>query len=243
MGKQIGTYNFTGKLGSVVGMKGKSGNAYVRTLVTPANPKTAAQTDQRVKMSLAGQMSKLVPQALLVGMSNNKRMRRPNFTGNIARNAVVTTVNDQRAAKIDPALVLFSDGIAESFDENNLTVTPQDNKVNITALRDIFDETNVVSVIVVAAFADANGSVVNIASVTITSASLTSAIMAPAGYSRVNVYYIPVVMAEGSDNVSYQHVISMLAQDASYQTLATISATGSIEYRRSVYLSTLTPGA
>lgn len=242
MAKQFSTFQFVGKVGTLVGMKGKNGSAYIRTLVTPSNPKTAAQTDQRVKMSLAGQMSKLTPQALLVGMSNDKRMRRPNFTGNIARNAVVTTVNNQRAAKIDPALVLFSDGTAAPLTERP-TVNTRPDSIAVEVATTVFDNTGVVSVIAVAAFADANGRVVNINSGTITENQTTARIAAPDGYSRVNVYYIPVMMAEGTDNVSYQRVINMLQQDASYQALATISATGSIVYRRSVFLSTYTPGA
>lgn len=242
MAKQFSTFQFTGKVGTLVGMKGKNGSAYIRTLVTPANPKTSAQTDQRVKMSLAGQMSKLTPQALLVGMSNDKRMRRPNFTGNIARNAVVTTINDQRAAKIDPALVLFSDGPAAVVESNPMEVTAKTAVVEFIVEGKVF-EGDIVSLIIVAAFADANGRVVNIGSTTATQNSLSPEIAAPNGYSRVNVYYIPVVMAEGTDNVSYQRVVNMLAQDASYQALATISATGSIVYRRSEFLSTYTPGA
>lgn len=242
MAKQFSTFQFTGKVGTIVGMKGKGGSAYIRTLVTPANPKTAAQTDQRVKMSLAGQMSKLTQQALLVGMSNDKRMRRPNFTGNIARNAVVTTIDGQRAAKIDPALVLFSDGPAAVVEANPMTVTAKAAAVEFIVADKVFAK-DIVSLIIVAAFADANGRVVSIGNATATENSLSTEIAAPTGYSRVNVYYIPVVMAEGTDSVSYQRVITMLQQDASYQALATISATGSIEYRRSEFLSTYTPGA
>lgn len=240
MAKQFSTFQFTGKVGTLVGMKGKGGSAYIRTLVTPANPKTAAQTDQRVKMSLAGQMSKLTPQALLVGMSDEKRMRRPNFTGNIARNAVVTTIDNQRAAKIDPALVLFSDGAAAMVNAGNITVTANTSDLAVEVDASEFSS-NVVSLIIVAAFADANGKVVNIASSTATANETRMTINAPTGYSRVNVYYIPIEMAEGTDNVSYQRVVNMLALDASYQAIATISATGSIVYRRSEFLSTYTP--
>lgn len=240
MAKQFSTFQFTGKVGTLVGMKGKGGTAYIRTLVTPSNPKTAAQTDQRVKMSLAGQMSKLTPQALLVGMSNDRRMRRPNFTGNIARNAVVSVVDNQRAAKIDPALVLFSDGAAAIIDSNAITVTADATKVAFAIDREVFAN-DVVSLIAVAAFADKDGRVVNISPATFTFEQPTGNIAAPGSYSQVNVYYIPVVMAEGTDNVTYQHVVTMLETDASYQALATMSATGSIVYRRSEFLNTYAP--
>ena len=241
MAKQFSTFQFVGKVGTLVGMKGKNGSAYIRTLVTPSNPKTAAQTDQRVKMSLAGQMSKLTPQALLIGMSSDRRMRRPNFTSNIVRNAVVTTVNNQRAAKIDPALVLFSDGAAAVMtDTPNVRASASSVTASLSASE--FNASGLVSVIIVAAFADANNRVVSIANATLTATVDSVEIIAPAGYSRVNVYYIPIVMAEGTDNVSYQRVIDMLAADASYQALATISASGSIVYRRSVYMNSYTPG-
>lgn len=242
MGKQFSTFKFLGKVGGFVGMKGSNGNAYIRTLVTPTNPKTSAQTDQRVKMSLAGQMSKLTPQALIVGMSKDRRMRRPYFTGNIARNAVVTTIDNQRAAKINPALVLFSDGAAAQVDSSNITVSAKAASVDISMGNEVFAN-NIVSMIMVATFADANGRVVNIANGTVTANNLGIEIAAPAGYSRVNVYYIPVEMAEGTDNVSYQRVVNLLTQDSSYQALATIAATGSIVYRRSVYINSYTPGA
>lgn len=242
MGKIEGIFQFTGKVGQVVGMKGRDGRNYSRIMLKPVNPKTTGQTDQRVKMSLAGLMSKLTPASLIVGMASDKRTRRERFTANIARNAVVTTIDDQRAAKIDPALVLFSDGAAAQVNASDITVTSTAADITVETGNKMFEK-DVVSLLIVAAFANANGQVVNISSVTLTANTLSGVIAAPTGYSRVNVYYIPVVMAEGTDNVTYQRVVNMLAQDASYQALATISATGSIVYRRSEYLSSYTPGA
>lgn len=242
MAKQFSTFQFVGKVGTLVGMKGKNGSAYIRTLVTPSNPKTAAQTDQRVKMSLAGQMSKLTPQALLVGMSNDKRMRRPNFTGNIARNAVVTTVNNVLTAKIDPALVSFSEGATYPLGFDALTVTAQANSV-VVAGRNVFPSETVTAIIAIAAFADANGKVTSIAAGTLISAAPEAEIAAPTGYSRVNVYYVPVVRAEGATNVSYQHAVDMVNADHGYASIAEISQTGAIEYRRSVYINSYEPGA
>ena len=242
MAKQFSTFQFVGKVGTLVGMKGKNGSAYIRTLVTPSNPKTAAQTDQRIKMSLAGQMSKLTPQALLVGMSNDKRMRRPSFTGNIARNAVITTMNNVITAKIDPALVVFSNGASYPINGANIRVTAAVNDVTIQAGA-IFEDENIAALVFVGAFADANGKVIAIAADTITSTDTEAVIAAPAGYSRVNVYHIPVVRAEGANNVSYQRAIEMVNADHGYASIAEISQSGAIEYRRSVYENSYAPGA
>lgn len=236
MAKQFSTFQFVGKVGTLVGMKGKNGSAYIRTLVTPSNPKTAAQTDQRVKMSLAGQMSKLTPQALLVGMSNDKRMRRPNFTGNIARNAVVTTIDGQRAAKIDPAHVLFSDGAAAMVDANQITITAHVADVEIIAQPNAFAN-DVVTLIMVLAFADVNGRVTNIVAEPMTVETAETNVVAPNRYSRVNVYYIPVVRKNSADNISYERLVSMLSQDGSFQTIARLAESGSVEYRRSEFIN------
>lgn len=241
MAKQFSTFQFTGKVGTLVGMKGKNGSAYIRTLVTPTNPKTTAQTDQRVKMSLAGQMSKLTPQALLVGMSNDKRMRRPNFTGNIARNAVVTTVDNQRTAKIDPAQVLFSDGAAAMVDANQISVTAHVADIGIIAQPNAFAN-DVVTLIMVLAFADTDGRVTNIIAEPMTVDTPETNVVAPNRYARVNVYYIPVVRTDRADSVSYERLVSMVSQDGSYQAVARLAESGSVEYRRSQFINTYTAG-
>lgn len=62
MGKQLGVIQYSGKLGQVVGMKKANGQRYnnVRERVTPSNPQSNAQADQRMKMNVANMMYRAI---------------------------------------------------------------------------------------------------------------------------------------------------------------------------------------
>ena len=55
MARQLGVYQYAGKLGLAVGMKGK-GNNWVREKVKPGNPRTSKQNAQRMKVSIMGKL-------------------------------------------------------------------------------------------------------------------------------------------------------------------------------------------
>lgn len=111
MAKLVGIFQFNGKLGETVGMKGADGKNYVRTRVTPLNPKTDAQTDQRAKVNLMGRMSQATPFEVILGMGSTKRMRRAEFNKNLINVATIDrTVPGTILAKILPEDVVFSKG-------------------------------------------------------------------------------------------------------------------------------------
>lgn len=111
MAKLVGIFQFNGKLGETVGMKGADGKNYVRTLVTPLNPKTALQSDQRAKVNLMGRMSQATPFEVILGMGSTKRMRRAEFNKNIVNVATIDrSVPGTILAKIAPEDVIFSKG-------------------------------------------------------------------------------------------------------------------------------------
>lgn len=55
----------------------------------PANPRTVAQTKQRGKMNLAGQVSKNLPKFALVGLDSRARVARSMFVSNLLKNITV----------------------------------------------------------------------------------------------------------------------------------------------------------
>lgn len=111
MAKLVGIFQFNGKLGETVGMKGADGKNYVRTRVTPNNPKTALQSDQRAKVNLMGRMSQVTPFEVILGMGNTKRMRRSEFNKNLLNVATIDrSSNGTILAKIAPEDVIFSKG-------------------------------------------------------------------------------------------------------------------------------------
>lgn len=238
MGKINSTFSFTGKVGEAVGMKGMNGETYVRKNFIPANPKTTSQVDQRVKMSLAGMLSKITPSSLIVGLGSSKRNRRSMFTSNIARNAEVTSnVKDGEKttlAKLDPSKLIFSDGIFKpvpalttSYDGKNLTVTAQ------TAPAD-----DVSAILVIGVFADLdNGTYISVNGGIVTN---TDPINIPGEGSSVNVYTVPLAQAEGESNVTYQRIIDRIAENPyDYAAAAQARESGNLLYAGSKFVSTV----
>lgn len=66
MGKQLGVIQYSGKLGQVVGMKKANGQRHnnVRERVTPSNPQSNAQADQRMKLNVANMMYRAIEPVL-----------------------------------------------------------------------------------------------------------------------------------------------------------------------------------
>lgn len=239
MAKITGILQFSGKLGQAVGMKGAKGENYARVNVKPANPQTEDQVKQRVKMSLAGQMSKMTAADLIMGLGASKRDRRSAFTANIARNAVNTSDGQGGImAKINPADVIFSEGIYCPVE--NVTVT-----YDGTAVTAAFSGTNlpndVAGYLVIATIADSQGRVRQIDGDMITDTHRT-AVINGAGASA-NVYYVPVVRNAGADNATYEHAVQRLNADNNYATAAKLSSKGSLSYAASKFDNNYTPGA
>ena len=90
MAKSIGLVGtLSGKAGNFVFCKGTDGRTVVRPYQPQVyNPKTAAQSLQRSKMVLAGQLSSLCPSSLLVSMGMGRKVaNRSAFVRNILRRA------------------------------------------------------------------------------------------------------------------------------------------------------------
>lgn len=83
----------------------------------PTNPRTMAQTDQRAKMNLAGQLSKVTPYAAIAGFSTNKRKARSKFVSILLKAIENGThsVGETFASTLDFANVKISDGVSSTL--------------------------------------------------------------------------------------------------------------------------------
>lgn len=112
MGKIQGIAGYiSGKIGSVVFMKGADGQTYGRTYVAnPANPKTVPQLQQRSKMNLVGRISMVTPKSLLASMGMGGRKNRSMFSKNLLSACTVVLENDQYVAKVAPEAFVYARG-------------------------------------------------------------------------------------------------------------------------------------
>lgn len=100
----------TGKVGGVVYYY-RNGRQVQRILVRPSNPQSKRQVDTRLKFSLAGKLSSIVPWEALEGLPGSKTERRGLFNRNIMINSTVT----EGSAGIPYGDIVFSDGVTPVF--------------------------------------------------------------------------------------------------------------------------------
>ena len=86
------------------------------------NPRTKAQMSQRAKFALSGMINRIVPKEVLVGMSSDRRSRRPLFTSNIVRHGNVSAVNGSVTATLTANDLVFSHGVSTPVTVNGMTV-------------------------------------------------------------------------------------------------------------------------
>lgn len=75
-----------------------------------ANPRTSLQKAQRAKVVLAGKLSQITPDAVIIGLAENKRDRRSEYTRTIIKNARVQEVSGEFTAVLLPGNLIFSRG-------------------------------------------------------------------------------------------------------------------------------------
>lgn len=156
-----------------------------------ANPRTSMQKAQRAKVVLAGKLSQITPDAVIIGLAESKRDRRSEYTRTIIKNARVQEVGGEYSAVLLPGELVFSKGqeaggVAATIGEvtaDVVTVTPTWGN-------------NVDAAMVVAVQYDATAEryhYINYAMAT-TSGTVVQVSLAGAGVQvGVNVYVIPLV--------------------------------------------------
>lgn len=94
----------SGRLGNAVLSKGDNGQTNARTYQSQVrNPRTVAQREQRAKINLAGQLSKLFPSSALIGLQQgNNRNNRSAFVKNILN---ACTIADNGSGEYTATLV------------------------------------------------------------------------------------------------------------------------------------------
>ena len=112
MAKQISTIQIAGKLGTIVGMKGRNGKNYARERVDNINnPRTTKQMKQRGRVNLAGQLSSIVPAELITGFGMNKADNRNAFMKNaIKRTESTIDMYGKVEAVLLDSNIIFSKG-------------------------------------------------------------------------------------------------------------------------------------
>ena len=107
----MGTINgvvggITGKVGGMV-FYYRNGKYVAREYIaSPSNPKSSRQVEQRLKLALAGRLSKVVPYEALEGFGGSRPDRRSRFLSGVMAGASVSG----GSALIDDGLLSFSDG-------------------------------------------------------------------------------------------------------------------------------------
>lgn len=110
LGKQRGKVGgFVARVDSGVGQVLSEYNPH------PKNPRTLAQTTQRAKMNLAGQISKVVPSECIVGLDTNGRKARSMFVSNLLKAITVTQTTPLKASMYYASLK-FSKGVSEGIE-------------------------------------------------------------------------------------------------------------------------------
>ena len=118
-----GLSQWTGRIGGLV-FKVVNG----KQVITPYkkevfNPRTEAQMSHRAKFALAGMINKIVPKEVLVGMSADRRSRRPLFTSNIVRHANVSVTGGSVTATLNANDLVFSQGVSAPVTVNGMAAT------------------------------------------------------------------------------------------------------------------------
>lgn len=238
MGKLLGMLQYSGKVGETVGMKGADGKNYVRVMASPRNPNTTAQITQRVKMALAGLMSQITPKSALYGLGNSDLKRRSAYTSNIAKKATTSGSGDSIQALLAPADLVFSKGVGRNIDDV-LTAAFTQNVLTVTASA---MPAEMGAIIVIAVFSEGRtGNYTAVEVKTITSTQLTATFNNTSLVA--NVYYIPVMQADGASNASYESAVANIEASNSYAAQVEVLTSGVFNYAASRYLNSYSNGS
>ena len=237
MGKINSIISFTGKTGEVVGMKGQEGQTYLRKMAVPANPRTQNQIEQRLKMSLAGQLSKMVSKDLIYGMGTSTRSRRSNFTANIVRSADIDILaTGEMKASLLPNRLMFSDGI--KYPISGVTATLTTAGVLTATIAEL--PVDVAAIIVVGVFAQARGNEYQaVKAATLTSSQLSVTINGGVNAALANIYLIPVLRADGATSADFQRAVNNIESNDGYEAIVATQSAGVLNYAASQYNSTV----
>lgn len=241
MAKIRGIFQFNGKLGEAVGMKGDDGQNYARVRVRDiANPDTKAQQEQRTAVSLAGKISSLTPRDLITGMKgSNNRKRRSNFTRNIINNADVAVADGVNTAKIDPEKLILSEG--KNVEVPTMTLAMSGALVNVTPTAWPENE-DLAACVIVAYGYNEDREYIDCKYTTITAGSTEPAgLIMGKGVVGAVVYAIPVIRNTETSSTKYQSALEALEDNAEFAVTSSGTEGSALSYGASTYLDEVEP--
>lgn len=222
-----------GKLGNMVLYKGSKGETLARAYQPQVfNPKSAGQTEQRAKINLIGQISKLVGKNLIKPFGGTGRANRSEFNRELIKAVSVDTLNGY-TAKISPADIKFSKGSTIVQASASVATIASD---SLTLSLTLFNESNINRYgerIIAVVYSSESADVVNqvaFADIVLTEASAQSVTVkfgAPLVSGNVVAYYrVPFAIADAALATSYgeiygttTEIAAAITQNASSQII------------------------
>lgn len=200
-----------------------------------SNPRTTLQMQQRAKVVLAGGLSQIIPDNVILGLASSRRERRSELTRRIIKNAVAQESDGKFIGLLAPEGLILSNGrpvagVSASF--GTLTTTHAE-------LTPTFG-TDVDAVMLVAVVYDANEGkflYVNYIITILSGVETTIPITAPPA-SVINYYVIPLVSKTSAAGTDASTVDK--ADESSYLGTLTAGAADTYEHMRSQFIGSRT---
>lgn len=244
---QNGAITFEGKLGNIVGVRGKNGKTHVRLFVKPSNPQTEKQIKARVKMSLAGQLSKITPASALVGFKGSKSERRTKFMRNIILNstASVNPGGDGYNVTLPPIDLKFSEGQVYPMEvkaEKTSDVLPGV-KVTLAANEKTrLTNDGIKSIAFVFVWSDINDIYRSVKIKTqLVDVMDTDGVTDTNLNNKVNIYTIPIMPSDSGNRAKYVAAVERIESEG-YSAVAELLMDESISLGESNYATTFNTG-
>lgn len=225
-----------GKVGGIV-YRNVAGIGTVASEYQPSvhNPRTLAQTVQRSKMNLAGQLSKVTPYEAIAGLASSKRQARSRFVSNILRMASETTPN--AGSMLSQSALVLSEGTPLPITG---TMSNVDQSGNIEIVVVIPEAITAVmgGILVVYASADNNTPICAcykmVANELTKSIPIMSLVREGTQQAIVSAYFVPIVDKGDSSRVAFGQLEMSLPGYGTAYTRTLVSAGA---YARSVLLA------
>ena len=236
-----GLSQWTGRIGGLV-FKVVNGKQVIMSYKKEVfNPRTEAQMSHRAKFALAGMINKIVPKEVLVGMSSDRRSRRPLFTSNIVRHANVSVTGGAVTATLDANDLVFSQGVAAPVTVNGMTVTDGLVGGTLDALPEKVDAVMMIAVVYDTTVGLYTRTVYKVVPAGETAISLDTQTTENGNVAQI--YAVPMSLTStGLSLTSGSDGAARSSDDDFTYTMMMRSDEGSYRYGRSQYLTTLELG-
>ncbi len=236
-----GLSQWTGRIGGLV-FKVVNGKQVIMPYKKEVfNPRTKAQMSQRAKFALSGMINRIVPKEVLVGMSPDRRKRRPLFASNIARHANVSTAGGSVTATLDANDLMFSQGVAAPVTVNRMTATDGLVSGTLEALPEKVDAVMMIAVVYDTTVGLYTRTVYEVLPAGETAISLDTQTTETGNVAHI--YAVPMSLTSTGLSLTGGSDGAENSSDNGYAyTLMMRSDEGSFQYGRSQYLTTLALG-